>query len=301
MKYFIGCIGVPLSSRKEIDFSTYNQIISAYELIKLLNSVEERYDVVIKNYCEYEKMVCSITIDSMVFYGSSILDMLTAKREVIRLLNNLLSSCRLYLDQNDKNIEQIKPDFSKVLKKKKSAIFDDNISYRLLEYLRNSMQHCTMPISLLFRRDFLSLKKNDKVLETIIVELDKDILIDQDAKHLKKVQKDIDTFKSSGIPLKDNIRSYIECMAKILEFIREETMEEYNSSVKCMEDIFNTYQINRIPIESEKVKIIDIFCEDDGKETVVIKHIANSIIKNIVYLRKVNLTKKKYSSVVIQN
>ena len=110
--------------------------------------IEEKIDLLLDNYVEYEGELLQLALRSAVLeeYGWS--DFRAAVQRFNRRLANLLTTCRLYLDQVRHDLSGFNdPTLSEAFKTLKSAEYDGRLGYATLEALRNYYQHRGLPVS----------------------------------------------------------------------------------------------------------------------------------------------------------
>lgn len=292
MKYFFGFPHWPEKTREYITEEEFKSSIENYLFLLNVCNIENHYDILINNYSEFEKCISGILINNFLAFGFDILEFSKNEREVIRLINNLLSSCRLFLDNNLKILSDINEEAYIKYVQKTNDLYDNNVEYRLLEYLRNELQHSIAPISIEFSKKFAK-TKNDKAKESINIILDVDYLLTTNSHYIKKVKKDLKDFKKDKIVINDFIRKYIYLIGILLNEIRSIIRDKYkNSYSKYSELLVNKVQL-KIPPEKELQKIVYLNKED---EDILIKYtLSDSLLKNIDLLQKRNSVKKDYS------
>ncbi|MEK0338137.1 MAG: hypothetical protein QQN41_11955, partial [Nitrosopumilus sp.] len=140
----LGC-----KDRIEISDERFNDIKNAINNIFEALYIEEKLDFVIENYFEFETTLLHSATRHMIFQNQDY-DWYQEERHLIsRRMANLLSSCRLYIDQTNHNISNIYGEGSDQLmeiKQIKIAKYKSSFSYRLMEALRNYVQHRGFPI-----------------------------------------------------------------------------------------------------------------------------------------------------------
>lgn len=114
--------------------------------------IEEKFDLFMENYAEYERNVLCIAQRQMLRgYGTWTTDM-----DDILLLNrrlaNLLMAARLYTDQVKHDLATVYGTLSGVGRDIEAAFsreYDSALGYRIVEALRNHVQHEALPIRVL--------------------------------------------------------------------------------------------------------------------------------------------------------
>lgn len=297
MKYFLGFPYWPEKIREYISESEYINMIDNYNFLVNVCAIEERFDILINNYYEYEKCLNSILLNSFLAFGIEVVEFQKNEREIIRLLNNLLSSCRLFLDQNLKILPQIDTNTFDNYSKKTHDLYDNNIEYRLLEYLRNVLQHREMPISIEFYKKFAQ-TKDERAEESINVLLNIKTLLEHDKSYNMKVKIDLLSFNKEKIILNFYVRKYIYLMGVLLQEIRKDIKDKYTYSYEFYSNLIKEHnKINTAP-ENEIQKIVYINKEEKGflERT----DLSDALIKNLNLLIKRNRASKDYSGFVMK-
>ncbi len=202
-----------------------NDFISLKEARKNLIEVlylEQKLDVVIENYREFELEILSSTTTSMIsrnfewgYFSDEI-------NKFNRRIINLLTACRLYVDHSCHHISNIFGKKSKQLSYVKglfSAEYDNKIEYRAMEAIRNYVQHRGFPVH---SYSFLSKRVEDKNGDKIqfsntpyinLAEIEDD----------KKIKRSVvGELKQIGdkIDLKPFVREYVSSFCHIQKEIR---------------------------------------------------------------------------------
>lgn len=128
----------------ELTADEYAAIASAKDGLATLVGIEQKFDLVLENYAEYEQALLGLAVQQVVFRANSYARFQRETLLVIRRLSNLLSSCRMYIDQIQHDTSTVfGPDHQAVLtvRTKCSEEYDTALGYRLMETLRNVMQH----------------------------------------------------------------------------------------------------------------------------------------------------------------
>ncbi len=140
----------PLNSAR----TRYREIRAAKDGLLRLLAIEDKLDLVLQNYAEFEHELLLIALQDIVHgfgdWSASRADMLSVNRRLV----NLTSSCRLYIDQVKHDLsDQYGPASAHVERAEKafSREYDSRLGYRVMEDLRNHIQHRSMPVHLLKR------------------------------------------------------------------------------------------------------------------------------------------------------
>lgn len=238
---------------------------NAYNTCLTLLWIEEKFNILSQNYDEWEEEIKS-SYDFFLRNQNSDPDCSHRQnqfglKEIIilnRRLNNFLSSVRLYQDQVSHNLSSLEEITSKTLlqnfQQKASALYDSSLSYQLMEFIRNYMQHQGLIVNKL----------------TVIVPFSRKIddclpyFIEIDLNELRSVQK-----FNAKIKLKHELdgqcrwlnligimREYYQHLSELHEELRDITSaisddaeQEINKFVK---DYYNDFTIPSFAFESNE-------------------------------------------------
>jgi hypothetical protein len=111
--------------------------------------IEEKFDLVVDNYLEFETDLLDSVAREMVRGVQSWTAFQAERNQMNRRIVNLLSACRLYLDHTRHhlgNIDSNNGEIAKTIEAKISAQYDGSLGYRTMEALRNYVQHRGYPL-----------------------------------------------------------------------------------------------------------------------------------------------------------
>jgi hypothetical protein len=111
--------------------------------------IEEKFDLVVDNYLEFETDLLDSAAREMVRGVQTWTAFQAERNQMNRRVINLLSSCRLYLDHTRhhlSNMGKVGKDAAAIIGAKISAQYDGSLGYRAMEALRNYVQHRGYPI-----------------------------------------------------------------------------------------------------------------------------------------------------------
>lgn len=244
MKYKIKTRYQCTSYEEEISKEKYEILKSSkYKILETI-SIEEKFDIVLENYKEVEKLLFSIALQTKMYQEVDDDHRLDQSRELSRLISNLLSSTKLYFDHLMGHLSAI---YTKNSKEFKSVIecknkhYDNSFSYRLLEALRNHVQHAGLPFSYSAHSQWHNEFKYMVNISTPVLIVDD---LRASSKFKKSVLKEIPD-NEKEIDLKNHIRAYVGLLSEINEHVRELVNNDYKyweeqiSSVisKCSDEL----------------------------------------------------------------
>ncbi len=144
MKYVIQTWVLGKFPEIEIDESKYLDIKAAKETLLACLSIEEKYELLLSNHLELEKEALGVTADYMVRNTADYSGFFDIRLSFNRRIVNLLTSTKLYIDQLLQHVKACIPEDLKLGDEVKSYFseeYDSCFEYRLMEALRNYVQH----------------------------------------------------------------------------------------------------------------------------------------------------------------
>jgi hypothetical protein len=141
--------------RKPIEQSRFHEVKKARQVCLLAVTLEEKFKLLFDNFAEFEFELLRLAETYLIWPVSITLrerDHFRAMQEkltVDRRLVNLLTSCRLYLDQTEQVLSNLYGNPSQELvtiREFKNKLYDECFGYRLMEALRNHALHSGLPV-----------------------------------------------------------------------------------------------------------------------------------------------------------
>lgn len=207
----------------DLEPSEYQVLVTARKLIQEVLSLEEKFDVLVSNYLEFEKTLNGMAADHMVRsdYG---FQSLHDCRVLINLrVQNLLGACRLYLDHaahHAGNINSSAPGLSLDFRAMCSRQYDESSAYRIAEALRNHSQHRGFVIgSFSTGGSWIERDEQHRVdLHRIEIRIDF-VALCEDARTKESVLNEVESFgiKADARPI---FREYVERLGRIHDATR---------------------------------------------------------------------------------
>jgi len=254
MSYALTKVVLGFSSFIEISEDKYHSILSAKNYLFESLYLEQKLDIVIEDFLEFEMELLSSSTRQMVNRNQDYSWFQEEINKINRRLVNLLSACRLYLDHSIHHLSNIygeKSEQIETIKKRKSEEYDAKLGYRVLEAIRNYVQHRGFPIhKWTYNAKRVSQKGKDQSLYTLTPALKTEEL-NQDKKFKKTILVELKKF-GDEIDIKPLVREYIAGIANIHEKIRE-----------IMRDDITNW-------ENTLFSMIDLFKENFGQEESIV-------------------------------
>lgn len=231
MKYLLTRRVLGNSTSIEITKHEYMKINTVkINLLEILY-IEEKFDIFIDNYLEFELDLLNYATLHMVRGIKTRAELKRGLNQISRRIINFLSTGRLYLDQSVyhlSNILSIKLNTIEEIKKEKAKQYEQCLGYRVMDALRNYVQHRGYPIeNLTYTCKLVGKVPNEKLLYSITpyIQVQK---LEKDNKFKKEVLKDIKPL-GEKIDLKLFIREYVEALwnihAKVRELLKSDILD----------------------------------------------------------------------------
>lgn len=221
LKYVLSPVMAGIVRNLEITHDEYLAFKTANAQLAHVLEVEDKFDVTIQNYIEFETSIAQESVRDLVEFKRSKPESHRLRRLLARRLSNILSSARLYVETITHHSKIVVASESGGLAKIHQIIrdqYDTSADYRLVEALRNYAQHHALPVHGLM----MPFQQPDKEL----LEYSIDPFIDPDklrsdgafkAQVLNELPDDGDV-----VNLKPVLRSYVESLGAIQSVFRTE-------------------------------------------------------------------------------
>lgn len=230
---------IPFSSGSapiELSQVDFEQIRAARANYLTLLGVEEKMDVVLENYAEYESTLYGLTFRQMFTFHLPHPMLVADMRLINRRLLNLLAAAKLYLDQLAHDIASLysgSPRHWHRIDQRRRELHSKSVGYRVAEELRRHIQHRDLPITTLFYDSIPRDESGDRYMQHgIDPKLDTAGLA-ADGKFKKDVLRELQTM-GPKVPVTPLIREYVGCLGLLHEFVREVTDADASRWEGCL-------------------------------------------------------------------
>jgi hypothetical protein len=201
----------------------HGQLAQAKRALVATIGIEQKFDLLLENYVEYESELLSLSMRLVAFRHSEWGEFQEQSLGITRRLVNLLSAARMYVDQISHDLSRL---FGKehqvyvAVKKTSAKHYDERFGFRLMETLRNSIQHQSIAgIRLKHRYDTDEPKEEDllaaadkrQVIVRVIPILNVSDLHDMQLK--PSVRAEIEGLGQDDLDLTLLVREYIDGLA----------------------------------------------------------------------------------------
>jgi len=273
MRYVLTQYATSTEGLIEITKHDYEELIKCKEILLELLSVEEKFNLVIENYFEFEATIFKIAAQFMIYRNQDYETFQNDRYLVIRRIINLLSASRLYLDHVSHHLSNLdQNDINKIIKFTNKE-YDLHFSYRFMEALRNHVQHRGIP----FHKLSLNSERvddSDKIKYSAIPYVDISILM-EDKKFKSKIRKELEEMGQEKVNLSIYIRKYIASFGRIHSKIRENTSQ---LSEKCESIISEKINLFKKKF-GDDIVALGIGLENDDRTTSGIVYLFSEFIE----------------------
>jgi hypothetical protein len=208
----------------------------------VLREIEEKLDLVLENFAEYEQELLSLTLRRTLFWDLSWSSFVNDINLINRRLANLLTTGRLYLDQVKGDIHSIynrDGPVSQGLNKRLAEVYDAKFGYRVMEALRNHMQHRGLPITGVnypTKREGSSGAR--RLRWRIAPYLDVDVLRGNEG-FKKSILKELE-IRGPKVVIIPLVREYVEGIGCVHDYLREATSKDLSEWVQQLEGVIRS-------------------------------------------------------------
>lgn len=250
----------------EISEEEFRLIESSQENLFEVLYLEEKLDLVTENYYEYEVELLSLGCRLMIFRDDDYFSMSDDRNLLCRRVSNLLSACRMYIDQSKHHIKNIygdKSTFYKQIIDLQGAQYDQRLGYRVMEELRNYVQHRGIPIhNVMFTRQMIEGDPSSHVLFQIVPKLQISVL-KNDEKFKRRIIEELSSQNKDIVDLRPYIRDYIEGIVFVHERLREILQPDILLWEKTIDDVIEKFTLHFEATSIIGLAIVTI--DEDGK------------------------------------
>jgi len=208
----------------DISEREYNEISSSKEALIEILFLEQKFDIVLENFLEFEMELLKLSNNNMVYrdleYGKFQNEINTINRRVI----NLLTACRLYIDHSKHHLSKIYQEDSDIpdkIKNEFSIQYESVFGYRVLEALRNYVQHRGFPIhSCSYNSKWVGeiTESDSKLLHAVTPYIDV-YKLREDGKFKKETLNEMEDLGEKH-DIKPLVRGYISSISKVHNNLR---------------------------------------------------------------------------------
>lgn len=228
----------------------YYRILQARKNLFDILAIEDNFDLAFESFCDYENTLLTLSARFMIFNE---LDYFLGGNDKIKIINrivNLLTCCTMYLDQSSHFFSCIYGKDSQQFQEQEIAKhnqYDSTVEYRIVDSLRDYVQHRGFPVhSISYPSRLTDLKNvpNSSISYSVTPYLGITVLSD-DIKIKSSVKKDMKEYPNQteyGIDIRPLIRQYMESIGLIHLRIRELLDPDINQWEKTIFSVAEMYK-----------------------------------------------------------
>lgn len=228
----------------DIDSQRFEAVESAKNTCLLALGLEEKFQLVVDNYIEWETELLK-QAQIYMFRQPNKFEAMQHRVLMARRLTNVLTGFRLYVDQTDHAISKVFGGASeelKTIKKVKANLYDNHFGYRFLEALRNHVQHCDLPIeTLTYNSKLVDREKAPQIQFSVIPNASLENLAeDEDFKKsiLKELQAGMDK-----IDLRLHVREYVSCLISLHKQLEKLFLQQFEKARNYYQEAIKEFSV----------------------------------------------------------
>lgn len=285
----------------ELDRPAFEEFTRARTGLVEALGIEERFNMLIENYAEFESELLQQGLYNMMFEDSEWSRMANVIHTFSRRLNNLLSTCRLYLDQIPGALNRMYKDDPHLVDAFKQACreeYDTVFSYRVMEAIRNYAQHRNLPVSRLsiHNTDFPG---HEKTLNhhVVIPSLDLEKLR-SDPQFKRSILRELDATGNQYIDVRMLVRKYIEALGRVHSNLQEAISTDLSTWDTLMEMLRNQFEKMW---DGEPRSYVIVVCRGSDGDVSEEGFVVEEAVKRRISLSRRNRYVTSYSRQVVSN
>jgi hypothetical protein len=242
----------------EIDDVRFCELYDAKEVLSAAFSLEEKYELLLMNFLEFEKEILSNTAEYFLFDHKEYSDFFDIRLKINQRVVNFLTSCRLYVDHAKSHIKTCLPN-TLFVRDKVDRLFNDEFDqyfeYRFCEKLRNHVQHQSLAVH--------SVNQDSRWQRDQRVETTKVYAFKAELEDSKSFSKKYLAELPDKIELISVFKKYIELLSKIQSKIRILIKEYVDLSRDLIEGCIAEYSNQN---DSDVIGLAAIYfkCDDEN-------------------------------------
>ena len=207
-----------------IDEADFKAVRNCRDALLLLLQIEVAYEVLVGNWLQLEQAACLLAFDKFARARQSRAELERDHTELNRLIVNLLSAARSFIDQTKRHLNSFPgctPADKAHLKNAFATQYDTSLSYRAAECLRNYTQHCGLPTQGLSSRLHWTAgpEADRKLVSSVSPYLTLDRLR-SDTRFKKQVLEELAAAIGNEVPVMPILREYVGSLSSLMQEVR---------------------------------------------------------------------------------
>lgn len=286
MKYVLRREVLSSTAEKQISEASFREISDARQNLFELLAIEEKYDLLIRNYLGFEQVVYDSSINGLLYTERSWSDFIEHIQAANLAVMNLLAMCRSYVDHTPQHLSAIFPDLPEkkdAFHNERKTVYSEFLGYRVLYEIRNHVQHCGLPVhsftlggSWLDTRDAC---RHNAIPYISVAELAKDNSFN------KKILQEIQDM-GERIDLRLLIRENMSAFGRIHKCVRALTKDLADDSQRIVSDCLKDFAKN---YDSDLIGLSIMALDTEGR-VIDRSSLFDDMVKRRRYLEEKNKT-----------
>jgi hypothetical protein len=287
MKYELTKLITSCKHHIEISYEYFEKLKSKKEILSEALFIEEKFNLVLENYSEFELELLNNSVRNILFHDLEWSSGINSIHSINRRIINLLTMCRLYMDQVRHNIHTIfgcESEQATAFKTQSSHEYDSVFGYRVMEAMRNYVQHRSLPIGGVtnkFQWIGHEDKKRCKHTIKLIINISE---VAQDGKFKASILEEL-KLQGDSVELTPLIRQYVESIGRIHLKVRELLGVELLESDEILLGAINLYKESTNDMSDNFIHAVAISSDSGDNESV---EIFNDLIERRKMLERMN-------------
>jgi hypothetical protein len=251
-------------ARASLTSERYDEVRKAKKTCLFALELEEKFALLIDNLAEFEIELLRLA-EAYLLWGlrGDHAESMQSRLILDRRLANLLTACRLYLDQTDHVISsllgKVSPELAGV-KAFKNDLYDTHWGYRFMEALRNHVQHSGLIVHIISFPQFRSVGKGPDYSEFTISPQTSVSTLAENADFKKSVLEELES-KGKSIDLRGPVREYLSCFVELHDKLREVVQERISEARALYEAAVAEFQV----INGKEVQCVSLLESQDDE------------------------------------
>lgn len=265
----------------EISKERYEEITAARLTLIDAKNFEERYEMVIGNFLEFERFIADFSLRTHIEADFSYRKASTIFLESNRLVMNLLTTFKSYVDQTPQDFKHLPTAFEKKFQETASSIYDKSFAYRFASALRNHTQHYSPPVHAartggtrvdwidkgLFFCKKQELAENPKfkkpVLDEINDEVDLKTIFRELMEHLSRMHIKLREFLHESVQtarsrIEEAMKSFVDAQGKSCTAIGLAAVKEFDGKFSSISPILLDWDETRIELIDKNRNVLNL-------------------------------------------
>jgi hypothetical protein len=223
MKYAVVAASFSNAPAKQLDAARYLDVKRAKQVCVLALGFEEKLSLLLGNFLEFENELLSLAQAFLIWTARDLSESMQERLTLDRRLVNLLTACRLYLDQTGHMLSDLFGNPSKQLEEVKqfrNRLYDERWGYRFMEALRNHVQHADLPVNTISYNFARRTGDGPDYFQYSVIPQSEVKTLAEDGEFKGSVLKEMEEMEQR-IDLRGPAREYVSCLYEVHQKIRE--------------------------------------------------------------------------------